>query len=107
MRTEKYLAEKGCKVKVGGVEYFGDKAIPVGDNGLSESDIKGLLARKFIRKIGFEESDNGDESLQQGNAEGKEAAKKEKLLAKARKLGIEVPETATVAEIEKLLEEAK
>jgi hypothetical protein len=111
MKTVKYVAEQGCKIKVGGVEYSGTKVIPVGgEKGMSESDIKDLLARKFIRRIDLDESCN--ETPKQGN-EDKEAAKREKLLAKANDLEIDIPEDATNAEIEQaikrhiLLEKAK
>ena len=105
METVRYVAESGCKVKIGGVEYSGTKVIPVGgEKGMSESDIKDLLGRKFIRNINLDES--GNETSSQGNKD-KEAAKREKLLVKAKEAGIEVSGEMTTAEIEKLLKEAK
>ena len=97
MKTVKYVAEKGCKVKVAGEEYFGDKVIPVGDKGLNDEEIKNLLDKRFIRKIELDESGSGS-----SNTDGEKALEKmnkEELFAKAVELEIPVDESMTKAQL--------
>jgi len=93
MKTVKYVAEGSCKVKVGGVEYSGTMVIPVGgEKGLSDEDVKRLLKDKFIRKVELDEGGAQPASSPDGKKPGETNKNKEKLIAKAKELGIETDE---------------
>ena len=51
MKTVKYIAEQGCSIKIGGVEYSGDMVI----KGLSDEDTERYLKMRYIRKLQYTE----------------------------------------------------
>ena len=106
MKVVKYVAEGNCKVKVGGIEYGGNKVIPVGgDKGLSEEDITRLLQDRFIRKVELEEDDNDTASTKKN---GKKSAEEKKvLIEKATGLGITVTQEMTAEVLQQLITEAE
>lgn len=111
MKTVKYLAEKGCKVKVDGKYYSGDDVIPT--DKIGEEDIKKLIAARFIRKINLnEKSDNGDgdgtgNGAGNGGEKSLEEMTKKELKAKAKELNVDVGFTDNEDEIRKKIKEAQ
>jgi len=127
MKTVKYLAEKGCKVKVNGKYYSGDDVIPT--DKISEDELKNLIAARFIRKITLKEDDgggngagNGDGTGTGGNAGNGDGAgngggnsgeksvdemSKKELKAKAKELGLDVGMLDNEDEIRRKIKEAQ
>jgi len=123
MKTVKYLAEKGCKVKVNGKYYSGDDVIPT--DKISEDELKKLIAARFIRKINLnEKSDdgegegtgtgdnvgNGDGAGNGGGNSGEKPVDEmsiKELKAKAKELGLDVGKTDNEDEIRKKIKEAQ
>jgi len=107
MKTVKYQAEKGCKVKVNGKYYSGDDVIPT-DN-ISDDELKRLIAERFIRKITL--NDKSDEGEGEGSGNGGEKSleemTKKELKAKAKELGIDVGFTDNEDEIRKKIKEVQ
>ena len=109
MKTVKYLAEKGCKVKVNGKYYSGDDVIPT--DKISEDELKNLIAARFIRKITLKEDDGGGDGAGNGDGNGGEKSIDEmsikELKAKAKELGLDVGKTDNEEEIRRKIKEAQ
>jgi hypothetical protein len=107
MKTVKYVAEKGCKVKIAGKEYSGNMVIPVGKNGLSEAEAENLLKKRFIRKIEFSETDGNDSKGEGKKSDNPEEKAREELLKEAKELGFDFTPAATDDEIKQAIAKAK
>jgi len=123
MKSVKYLAEKGCKVKVNGKYYSGDDVIPT--DKISEDELKKLIAARFIRKITLKEDDgngngagtgegnnagNGDGAGNGGGNSGEKSVdemSKKELKAKAKELGLDVGMLDNEDEIRRKIKEAQ
>lgn len=128
MKTVKYQAEKGCKVKINGKYYSGDDVIPTDKVG--EDELKKLIAARFVRKITLNEKSNDDDKGDgngagtgtgdnagngngSGNGDGNSGEKsvdemsKKELKAKAKELGLDVGFTDNEDEIRRKIKEAQ
>ena len=95
----KYIPNGNTKIVVGGETYQnvdGKTAVLPADK-IGKDELERLLARKLIKKLDLDET---------GTSTGKEESQRDKLFAKAKRLGLTVEDSMTNAEIDQKIKDA-